>query len=617
MTAETDLAAWGIETGYWDAGGRWQRPDPSSLDAVAAAMGVRAGDGGPPVGPPLWFVATGSQERLLGPCDLVLEDGTDLGTVTALPPDLPAGYHDLHPLDGGRTTRLVVTPTRCHLPDDLRIWGWALQLYAARSSTSWGIGDLGDLGRVCRWAGGQGAGVVTINPLHAGGPAPPQQPSPYYPSSRRWRSPLYLRVEDVPGAAGLGAELERLAAAGRALNQHRRIDRDRVWQLKAEALARCFAAFEADPAFDAYLATEGAALQEWSTFCAIAEVHGNGWPGWPPALRRPDAPEVARFAAERADRVRFHAWLQWLLDAQLSAAGRLPLVQDLAVGFDPGGADAWAWQDLLALDASVGAPPDEFNSAGQDWGLPPLVPWKLRAAAYEPFVQTIRAALRHAGGLRVDHVMGLFRQFWIPAGGGPGAGTYVRYPASELLDILAVESQRAGAFVVGEDLGTVEDSVRIELARRDVLSYRLLWFEPEPPERYPRQALAAITTHDLPTVGGLWTGADLRAQRSIGLEPSEAGEAELRRRLRHAAGLGDEEAPVAEVVEGAYRALARAPSSVVVATLDDALGVEERPNMPGTVGEWPNWSLALPVALEEVEADPSVAAIARSLASGR
>ncbi len=619
MTAETDLAAWGIDTGYWDAGGRWQRPDPSSLEAVAAAMGAQPGDGGPPAGPPLWFVGTGSQDRLLGPCDLVLEDGTDLGTVTALPPDLPAGYHDLRPLDGGPTTRLVVSPLRCHLPADLRIWGWAVQLYAARSAASWGIGDLADLERLSRWAGDHGAGVITINPLHAAGPAAPQQPSPYYPSSRRWRSPLYLRVEDVPGAAGLGDELDRLAAAGRALNQGRCIDRDRAWQLKAEALERCFAAFDGDPAFDAYLTTEGTALEEWATFCAVAEVHGNGWPSWPPALRRPDTPEVARFAAEHRHRVRFHAWLQWLLDGQLAAAGRLALVQDLAVGFDPGGADAWAWQDLLALDARVGAPPDEFNAAGQDWGLPPFVPWKLRAAAYEPFVQTIRAALRHAGGLRVDHVMGLFRQFWITSlDGGPGAGTYVRYPASELLDILAIESQRAGAFVVGEDLGTVEDSVRTELARRNVLSYRLLWFEPESPEHYPAQALAAVTTHDLPTVGGLWSGADLEAQRSIGLSPSEEGEAELRRRLAAAAGVGDEEdASVAEVVEGAYRALARAPSAIVVATLDDALGVEERPNMPGTVDQWPNWSLALPAPLEEIESDPRVAAVARSLATGR
>jgi 4-alpha-glucanotransferase len=617
VTAEIDLAAWGIDTGYWDAGGGWQRPDPSSLTAVAEAMGAHSEPGGPPAGPPLWFVATGSQDRLLGPCDLLLEDGTALGTVTALPPDLPAGYHDLQPADGGPTTRLVVSPRRCHLPADLRVWGWAVQLYAARSAGSWGIGDLGDLGRLSEWAAGHGAGVVTVNPLHAAGPASPQQASPYYPSSRRWRSPLYLRVEDVPGAGGLGPELSRLAAAGQALNAERRIDRDRVWQLKREALERCFATFGGDAGFDAYLATHGTALHEWATFCAIAEVHGNGWPGWPPALRRPDGPEVARFAAERADRVRFHAWLQWLLDGQLAAAGRLPLVQDLAVGFDPGGADAWAWQDLLALDARIGAPPDEFNRAGQDWGLPPFVPWKLRAAAYEPFVQTIRAALRHAGGLRVDHVMGLFRQFWLTLGGGPGAGTYVRYPAAELLDILALESQRADAIVVGEDLGTVEDSVRVELAERDVLSYRLLWFESEPPERYPRPALAAITTHDLPTVGGLWTGADLRAQRSIGLEASEESEADLRRRLSDAAGLGDAEASVAQVVEGAYRALARAPSAIVVATLDDALGVEERPNMPGTVDEWPNWSLALPSPLEDVQADPAVAAVARSLATGR
>ena len=333
-------------------------------------------------------------------------------------------------------------------------------------------------------------------------------------------------------------------------------------------------------------------------------------------LRRPDTAAVHTFARQRADRVRFHAWLQWLLDSQLAAAATLPVVEDLAVGFDPGGADAWAWQDLLALDVRVGAPPDEFNTQGQDWGLPPFIPWKLRAAGYEPFVQTIRTSLRHAGGLRVDHVMGLFRLFWIPLDGGQAAGAYVRYPASDLLDILALESHRAGAFVVGEDLGTVEDAVRQELAERQILSYRLLWFEPDSPERYPHQALAAVTTHDLPTIAGVWTGADLVAQREIGLAPNEDGQAELHRRLGQRADV-EADASVADVTTGAYRALARAPSRVLMATLDDALGVAERPNMPGTTDQWPNWSLALPTPLEDVEADPTVAAVAEALNTDR
>ncbi len=291
-------------------------------------------------------------------------------------------------------------------------------------------------------------------------------------------------------------------------------------------------------------------------------------------------------------------------------------MHDLAVGFDPGGADAWVWQDLVALDARIGAPPDEFNRAGQDWGLPPFIPWRLRAARYEPFVETLRAVLRGAGGLRVDHVMGLFRLFWVPPGAGPADGAYVRYPAGDLLDLLALESARAGAVVVGEDLGTVEPGVRTELAERAVLSMKLLWFEDDPPEAWPERSLALVTTHDLPTIAGVWTGSDLGDQRTAGVPAVEEGMADLHRRLERRSGASDD-APVADVVVAAHRALAAAPSALVAATLEDALGVPERPNMPGTVDTWPNWSLALPVPLEEVEADPTVAAVADVLAPGR
>ncbi len=612
-----DASAWGIDTGYWDAGGRWQEPEAECIAAVAGAMGAGPDCPTPPEdAAPLWCVRPGGRQVLRDRCLLVLEDGTDLGAVTMLPADLPLGYHCLFPIEGGPVTSLVVSPGRCFLPEDLRTWGWAVQLYAARSRASWGIGDLGDLARVCRWSAGQGAGLVAINPLHAPGPALPQASSPYYPSSRRYRSPLYLRIEDVPGANQLGTEIEHLAEAGRALNHDRRIDRDRVWQLKGDALYRCFRLFTADAAFDDYRARQGQALASYATYCAIAEVHGNSWRAWPQELQRPENDAVGSFAAQQEERVRFHEWLQWRLDDQLAKAATVPLVEDLAVGFDPGGADAWAWQDLLALDMRVGAPPDEFNAQGQDWGLPPFVPWKLRACGYAPIIETIRASLRHAGGLRVDHVMGLFRLYWIPLDGGPGAGTYVRYPASELLDILALESHRAGAFVVGEDLGTVEDSVRAELAERAVLSYRLLWFEDGPTEHFPHQALAAVSTHDLPTVAGMWTGADLADQHEIGLAPSDQAQEELRGRLARAAGVGDG-ASVQEVTVGAYGALARAPSRVLLATLDDALGVRERPNMPGTTDQWPNWSIALPTPLEEIEADLGVAAVARALAEGR
>jgi 4-alpha-glucanotransferase len=322
---------------------------------------------------------------------------------------------------------------------------------------------------------------------------------------------------------------------------------------------------------------------------------------------------VGRFRAEREDRVRFHQWVQWLLDEQLArASAGLRVMQDLPIGVDPGGADAWAWQDVLAGDATVGAPPDAFNQLGQDWGLPPFVPWRLAAAGYEPFIQTIRAVLRHGGGLRIDHVMGLFRLWWIPRGAVPAGGAYVRYPAADLLGIVALESQRARALVVGEDLGTVEPDTREQLARCGILSYRVVWFEAERPARFPQQALAALTTHDLPTVAGLWTGADLRAQKDAGLAPNEESVQEMRERLRRLTAAGAETA-VDGVIERAHRLLAEAPSAVLTATLEDACAVTERPNVPGTVSEWPNWSLALPVPLEELEARRLPGAIAGAL----
>jgi 4-alpha-glucanotransferase len=287
-------------------------------------------------------------------------------------------------------------------------------------------------------------------------------------------------------------------------------------------------------------------------------------------------------------------------------------MQDLPIGVDPDGADAWAWQDALATGASVGAPPDRYVRRGQDWGLPPFVPHRLRALAYQPFVETIRAALRHAGGLRIDHVMGLFRLFWIPAGAAPADGGYVRYPADDLLAIVALESHRAGAFVVGEDLGTVEVGVRERLADHGILSYRVMWFEDRPTAEYPELAMAAVTTHDLPTVAGLWTGADIFEQRALGLEPNEAALAATRKRLAAATGVGAEPT-IDDVVAATHELLGAAPSLLVTATLDDALGVVERPNVPGTTSERPNWSLALPVPLEQLETTPLAARIARAL----
>ncbi|MBI3468015.1 MAG: 4-alpha-glucanotransferase, partial [Planctomycetes bacterium] len=473
--------------------------------------------------------------------------------------------------------------------------------------------DLADLRRLAAWAERLGSGLMLLNPLHAVAPDVPQEPSPYFPSSRCFLNPIYLRVEEAPGANALGEQLERLAAAGHRLNDQRQIDRDAVFRLKQEALASIWERTSTQPAFEEFRTEHGRPLECFAQYCTLAEQHGRNWRAWPRQFQRPQNAAVQKFADEHARRVLFHQWLQWQLDQQLAGAtAELPIVHDLPIGFDPDGADAWAWQDQLADSCSVGAPPDAYNSQGQDWGLPPFVPHKLRAAGYAPLIHTIRAAMRHAGGLRIDHVMGLFRLFWIPRGLGAQHGTYVRYRPDELLAIVAVESHRAGAFVVGEDLGTVEPGVREQLAAHRILTYRVLWFEGDPPARYPELSMVAATTHDLPTIAGLWTGSDLAAQQEIGMQPSMDIVEQMRERLKRVTGL-PANAPVDRVIEAAYRALGESPSRVVTATLEDALQVEERPNMPATTHERPNWSLALPGGLEALESSPLAAKIAAVL----
>lgn len=606
MSAMTD--AWGIADGYHDAFGEWRVPSRQTREALRHAMRAE-GDAPPPA--PVIVRRAGERIDIPERVRLALEDGTELDFDGTLPADIPLGYHELRPADDGPPIRLIVSPGRCVVPER-RTWGWAAQLYATRSSESWGIGDLADLRQLGRWAAGLGASTILINPLSAPLPFRTQQPSPYYPSSRRFVNPLYLRVEEAPGAASLGAELEAIAAAGRALNAERVIDRARVFDLKMHALEQVWAKAEAPgDAFERWIRERGASLREFAIFCTLSEHHGSGWHAWPSEHRRPGAPEVERFAQAHAERVRFHQWLQWLADRQLAAAAReIGIMQDLPIGVDPDGADAWAWQDALATGASVGAPPDRFVVRGQDWGLPPFIPHRLRALAYAPFIETIRASLRPGGALRIDHVMGLFRLFWVPHGLAPAEGAYVRYPADELLAIVALESRRAGATIVGEDLGTVEVGVRERLGACGILSYRVAWFEERPPAQYPRLAMATVETHDLPTIAGLWTRADVAELRRLGLVDSDAALDATRARLAQLAGLPDD-APVADVIEAVHARLAEAPSLLVTATLDDALAVAERPNVPGTSFERPNWSLALPQALEALE----TAALPRRIAA--
>ncbi|HWB13768.1 MAG TPA: 4-alpha-glucanotransferase [Pirellulales bacterium] len=607
---------WGIDEGYEDAEGNWQEVAPEVKAAVCNAMG---GDGPGVAGREVQVLDQGKS-----PClpvgRLTLEDGTLLrvGQDGQWPPDLPIGYHDFYPRDEMRpAVRIIVTPGRCVLPPD-GLWGWSAQLYATRSNESWGLGDLADLRRLCRWAASRGAGLVLVNPLSASAPVTPQQPSPYYPSSRRFLNPIYLRVEEVPGAADFVDDLAGLAKAGRALNEDRQINRDAVYRLKTEALESIWRHSSPGEEFERFCAQRGSSLDEFATHCALAEEFGGDWRLWPDEYRRVDGQAVRSFVEARGDRVGYHRWLQWLLDEQLrrAAAEGTTIVQDLAIGVDPGGADAWSWQHLYAGGCSVGAPPDLYNRRGQDWGLPPFIPHKLRGAGYEPLRQTLRAVLRHAGGVRIDHVMGLFRLYWIPEGFDPSRGAFVRYRGDEMLAIVAIESQRAGAFVVGEDLGTVEPEIRARLAAHGVLSYRLLWFEEEPPSKYPPMSMAAVTTHDLPTVAGLWSGQDLAAQRRLGLKPNEEGTAEIQRRVANLAHL-DARAPIDQVIEQVYRLLSEAASRVALASLDDALAITERPNMPCTTEERPNWSLAIPGGLEQLENSRLAGRIACAMNKGR
>lgn len=599
----------GVQREYVDAGGTRRRVSPEHVRAIEACLRpVEAGEALPV------FVRPGGRLPA-GVRSVELEGGGELPGGLTLSAHAPYGYHRLVMRDG-RHRLLVSSPGRCALPDSLCGWGWAAQLYAVRSRDGWGVGDLGDLRALGSWSRKQGAAMLLVNPLHAVHPGTPQESSPYFPSSRLYRNPLYLRIQDLPGARG-DAAVARLLRDTEALRSAPVIDRDRIMPLKLRALESLWSRFRGNPAFDDYVVREGQLLERYACFCVLAERHAGSWTTWPARYRRPDGNAVREVIKTDRTRVDFHRWMQWSIDMQLARAGRsLPLVHDLAVGFAPDGADAWLWQDEVASAARIGAPPDDFNPAGQDWGVPPFDPGRLRAAGYAPLVATFRRMMAAGIAVRIDHVMGMFRLWWVPLrAGDPSEGAYVRYPAHELLDILALESFRAGCGVVGEDLGTVENGVRSELHRRGLLSYRLAWFEARPPERYPAQALAALTTHDLPTAAGVWTGADLAELESTGRAVNRTAEIGLRRRLRRLAGVGDDAAP-AQVIERAYAALGRAPSRLVVATLDDASLAERRPNMPGDVAR-ANWSIPLPRTLEQLRRDELPKRIAAALNARR
>ena len=435
-----------------------------------------------------------------------------------------------------------------------RSWGFAVQLYSVRSRGSWGHGDLRDLADLAAWSGrALGADFVLVNPLHAAEPVAPISPSPYLAMTRRHLSPLYLRIEDVPEYARLGADdrarVEALGAPLRAASRTAAlIDRDAVWAAKRAALEIIRGAGlspQRQAELDAFRARDREAVGDWATWCAIAEVHGPDWRAWPAALADPRSAAVAALRRTRADRVDFHAWLQWLTAEQAAAAQRaarqagmsIGVISDLAVGAHPGGADAWARPDALVTGVSVGAPPDEFNQRGQDWTLPPWHPGWLAAEAGRPLAELFAATTRHAGGLRIDHVMGLARLWWIPAGMAPDGGTYVRYDHELIGDVLCAEAAREPALAIGEDLGTVEPWLRDFLTARQVLGTSMLWFEryadgtPRRPEEWRRGCLATVGTHDMPPAATFLTGEQVTIRAELGLlTEAEADERAAARR---------------------------------------------------------------------------------------
>jgi 4-alpha-glucanotransferase len=536
-----------------------------------------------------------------------------------------------------------------------RSWGFAVQLYSVRSRGSWGHGDLRDLADLAAWSGrALGADFVLVNPLHAAEPVAPISPSPYLAMTRRHLSPLYLRIEDVPEYARLGADdrarVEALGAPLRAASRTAAlIDRDAVWAAKRAALEIIRGAGlspQRQAELDAFRARDREAVGDWATWCAIAEVHGPDWRAWPAALADPRSAAVAALRRTRADRVDFHAWLQWLTAEQAAAAQRaarqagmsIGVISDLAVGAHPGGADAWARPDALVTGVSVGAPPDEFNQRGQDWTLPPWHPGWLAAEAGRPLAELFAATTRHAGGLRIDHVMGLARLWWIPAGMAADEGTYVRYDHELIGDVLCAEAAREPALAIGEDLGTVEPWLRDFLTARQVLGTSMLWFEryadgtPRRPEEWRRGCLATVGTHDMPPAATFLTGEQVTIRAELGLlTEAEADERAAARReldgwlamLAREGLLANPAAVTPETFATAlYGFLARTPAMLIGVSLAEAVGERRPQNLPGTVHEYPNWRIPLadgdgaPVLLEDLSAHEGVRAVAAAVSGG-
>ncbi|QLD11940.1 4-alpha-glucanotransferase [Microbacterium oleivorans] len=565
-----------------------------------------------------------------------------------IPADVPLGWHTLQARQHGGSAdvhargAVIVTPSRLSLPSadpGQRAWGLIAQLYSVRSRRSWGLGDFADLADLAAVAGEAGADYLLINPVHAAEVTTPIEASPYLPSSRRFLAPLYIRPELIPETAYLsGAARERLSRlhrdAAAANSDPDRIDRDVVWAAKREAL-ELIHGVELAPSRraerDAFARREGAALADFALWCAVREHEAESGERLPAGIAIDD-PAVIELRDTLADRIAFHVWLQWVVDEQLGAAAsaaraagmRIGIMHDLAVGVSTVGSDAWSLRDLYAPGVVVGAPPDMYNQQGQNWNQPPWLPAGLAEAGYAPLRDMIRSLLRHAGALRIDHILGFFRLWWIPDGLGPGEGTYVRYDHDAMIGVLALEAHRAGAVIIGEDLGLVEPWVRDYLAARGILGTSVLWFEsddddgPLAPERYRTDVLATVNTHDLPPTAGYLEGEHVALRARLGLltrsVDDERADFERERdrmldELR-SRGLIGANASEQEVVEALHVFLAASPSRLLGVSLVDAVGEKRVQNQPGTDDEYPNWRVPLAdadgnvVLLDDLPASP-------------
>jgi 4-alpha-glucanotransferase len=613
----------------------------------------------PPNGEARWSVELTLESGETHAADGRWPRGTRAELALPWPAEPSIGYHQVRVSinasgrERSEEQTLIVVPARCVLPRDRlgdhRAFGFVANLYTVRSDWNWGVGDFSDLAQLVDWAGEVGAAFVGVNPLHALVNAG-NDISPYAPVSRLFRNPLYIDVEKIPElrhAPNVAARLDHpeLQAELDVLREDRSVRYDHVMALKMpvlEELHRVFAG-GADAgraaAYTQFVHEQDPEITRFATWMAIAEHRSDwNWREWPRELQDSQSDAVARFQREHPDRIDLHRWIQFELDRQLGEVAKtaerrglaIGLYQDLAIGTSPDGADTWAMPNLFVRRASIGAPPDPYSASGQNWGLPPIDPRALRRDRYRYFVRLVRSGFRDAGALRIDHVMGLFRLFWIPEGKTGKEGAYVRYPAEDLLGILALESVRQNALVVGEDLGTVPKEVPPTLQRWGVLSSKVLYFERDkrgylPSEKYAPLALATANTHDMPTLAGFWAGRDIEQRARVGLIDGDAASAKAREErerdkrallalLAREKILPSPRAPndPAELRGAIHEFLCRSPAVLVGLAVDDLAGENEAVNLPGVSPDrHPSWKRKMSMTIDELRANEHVRAAMR------